>query len=194
MINPWLIPSNNIKKKLISLFSHRTLLLSCWHTAITRLRVNTHCFGTGVEKGMELCTAVQEDCGYKNKLRAHRYFALLAKYFTACITYQPPIVYMTKTYGDLHTWNWNTICTNLGCFGHRFSGGKTIGRPTWRWEKNEWNSKSYICRIYLAPNKVEWCDVLDTIISLPVTWMTGNLATWSVIRCFHIFHFLFVGG
>jgi hypothetical protein len=46
-----------------------------------------HCFGTGVEKGMKLCTAVQERCGYKNTLSAHRYFAPLAKYFTVCITY-----------------------------------------------------------------------------------------------------------
>jgi len=48
-----------------------------------------HCFRTGVEKGMKLCTAVQGGCGYKDTLRAHRYFALLAKYFTVCITYQP---------------------------------------------------------------------------------------------------------
>jgi len=48
------------------------------------------CRYTGVEKGMKLCTAVQEGCGFKNTLRAHRYFAPLAKYFTVCITYQPP--------------------------------------------------------------------------------------------------------
>jgi len=41
---------------------------------------------------MKLCTAVQEGCGYKDTLRAHRYFASSAKYFTVCITYQPPIV------------------------------------------------------------------------------------------------------
>jgi hypothetical protein len=41
---------------------------------------------------MNLCTAVQEGCGYKNKLSAHRYFAPLAKYFTVRITYQPPLV------------------------------------------------------------------------------------------------------
>ena len=51
-----------------------------------------HCFRTGVEKGMKLCTAVQEGCGYKDTLRAHRYFAPLAKYFTVCITYQPVYV------------------------------------------------------------------------------------------------------
>ena len=27
-----------------------------------------HCFRTGVEKGMKLCTAVQEGCGYKDTL------------------------------------------------------------------------------------------------------------------------------
>jgi len=42
---------------------------------------------------MKLCTAVQEGCGYKDTLRAHRYFAPLAKYFTVCITYQPPLVF-----------------------------------------------------------------------------------------------------
>ena len=31
---------------------------------------------------------MQEGCGYKDTLRAHRYFAPLAKYFTVCITYQ----------------------------------------------------------------------------------------------------------
>jgi len=41
---------------------------------------------------MKLCTAVQEGCGYKDTLHAHRYFALLAKYFTVCITYQPPLI------------------------------------------------------------------------------------------------------
>jgi hypothetical protein len=51
-----------------------------------------HCFRTGVEKGMKLCTAVQEGCGYKGTLSAHRYFAPLAKYFIACITYQPTLV------------------------------------------------------------------------------------------------------
>jgi hypothetical protein len=50
------------------------------------------CFRTSVEKGMKLCTSVQEGCGYKDTLRAHRYFALLAKYFTVCITYQPALV------------------------------------------------------------------------------------------------------
>jgi hypothetical protein len=41
---------------------------------------------------MNLCTAVQEGCGYKDTLRAHRYFAPLVKYFTVCITYQPAYV------------------------------------------------------------------------------------------------------
>jgi len=41
---------------------------------------------------MKLCTAVQEGCGYKNTLSAHRYFAPSAKYFTVCITYQTPLV------------------------------------------------------------------------------------------------------
>ena len=41
---------------------------------------------------MKLCTAVQEGCGYKDTLSARRYFAPLAKYFTVCITYQPPLV------------------------------------------------------------------------------------------------------
>ena len=68
------------------------LLQSRWHTTITRLHVNTHCFRTDVEKGMKLCTAVQEGCGYKDTLRTHCYFALSAKYFIVCITYQPPLV------------------------------------------------------------------------------------------------------
>ena len=41
---------------------------------------------------MKLCTAVQEGCGYKDTLRSRRYFAPSAKYFTVCITYQPPLV------------------------------------------------------------------------------------------------------
>ena len=41
---------------------------------------------------MKLCTAVQEGCGYKDTLHANRYFAPSAKYFTVCITYQPPLV------------------------------------------------------------------------------------------------------
>ena len=41
---------------------------------------------------MKVSTAVQEGCGYKDTLRALRYFAPLAKYFTVCITYQPPLV------------------------------------------------------------------------------------------------------
>jgi len=46
---------------------------------------------------MKHCTAVQEGCGYKDTLSAHRYFAPLAKYFTVCITYQPPLV---EKYGN----------------------------------------------------------------------------------------------
>jgi hypothetical protein len=41
---------------------------------------------------MKLRTAVQKGCGYKDTLRVHRYFAPSAKYFTVCITYQPPLV------------------------------------------------------------------------------------------------------
>jgi len=41
---------------------------------------------------MKLCNAVQEGCGYKDTLHAHRYFAPLAKYFTVYITYQLPLV------------------------------------------------------------------------------------------------------
>jgi hypothetical protein len=41
---------------------------------------------------MKVCTAVQGGCGYKDTLRAHRYFASLAKYFAVCIIYQPPLV------------------------------------------------------------------------------------------------------
>jgi hypothetical protein len=41
---------------------------------------------------MKLCTAVQDGCGYKDTLSAHRYFAPLAKYFTVCITYHPAYV------------------------------------------------------------------------------------------------------
>ena len=81
----------NVLSWIDSIPSHRTLLQSRWHTTITRLHANTHCFRTGVEKGMKLCTAVQEGCGYKDTLRARRYFAMLAKYFTVCITYQPPL-------------------------------------------------------------------------------------------------------
>jgi hypothetical protein len=41
---------------------------------------------------MKLCTVVQEGYGYKDTLRARCYFALLAKYITVCITYQPAYV------------------------------------------------------------------------------------------------------
>ena len=43
---------------------------------------------------MKFYTAVQEGCGYKDTLGAHRYFAPLTKYFTVCIIYQP--VYVSK--------------------------------------------------------------------------------------------------
>ena len=102
-MNLWLNPSNNIKKKLVPLYSHLTLLQSRWHTAITRLPVNTHCFRTGVEKVMELCTALQEGCGYKDTLSAHRYFVPSAKYFTVCITYQPPSYYYSGPGGNIVT-------------------------------------------------------------------------------------------
>jgi len=48
---------------------------------------------------MKLCTAVQEGCGYKDTLRAHRHFAPLTKYFIVCITYQPTYVacHFTRT-------------------------------------------------------------------------------------------------
>jgi len=49
-------------------------------------------FRTVVEKGTKFCTAMQRRCGYKNALRAHRYFAPLAKYFTVFIIYQPLLV------------------------------------------------------------------------------------------------------
>ena len=42
---------------------------------------------------MKFRNAVQEGCGYKDTLGAHRYFAPSAKYFTVCITYQPPLVH-----------------------------------------------------------------------------------------------------
>jgi len=45
---------------------------------------------------MKLCTAVHESCGYKDTLSAHRYYAPLAKDFTACITYQPTSYYGMK--------------------------------------------------------------------------------------------------
>ena len=48
---------------------------------------------------MKLCTAVQEGCGYKDTMRAHRYFAPLAKYFIVCITYQPALVECLKSGG-----------------------------------------------------------------------------------------------
>ena len=48
---------------------------------------------------MKLCAAVQEGCGYKDTLRAHRYFAPLAKYLTVCITYQSPLVYLRREDG-----------------------------------------------------------------------------------------------
>jgi hypothetical protein len=41
---------------------------------------------------MKPCIAVQERGGYKDTLRAHRYFAVFAKYFTVCSTYQPVYV------------------------------------------------------------------------------------------------------
>jgi len=47
---------------------------------------------------MKICTAVQEACDYKDTLRAQRYFASLAKYFTVCITYQPAYVPIQKRY------------------------------------------------------------------------------------------------
>ena len=54
-----------------------------------------------------LCTAVQEGCGYKDTLRAHRYFAPLAKYFIVCITYQPAYV------NTLHVVVFDCECVNI---------------------------------------------------------------------------------
>ena len=68
-----------------------------------------HCFRTGVEKGMKLCTAVQEGCGYKDTLRAYRYFAPSAKYFTVYITDQPPLVFVPVMYSFVS----RTRCASL---------------------------------------------------------------------------------
>jgi hypothetical protein len=46
---------------------------------------------------MKFFMAVQKGCGYKDTLRAHRYFAPLAKYFTVCITYQPALVQQRRS-------------------------------------------------------------------------------------------------
>ena len=70
-----------------------------------------HCFRIGVEKGMKLCIAVQEGCGYKDILRVHHYVAPLAKYFTVCITYQPPLVQVVSDLLDL----WSVPCVRFSC-------------------------------------------------------------------------------
>jgi hypothetical protein len=67
----------------------------------------------------------------------------------------------------LYVQMWDVL--NMGSLG----GGETTDRPAWRWQKKEWNlKKSNVGCIYLASNKVQWRDILDTIISLPVTWLT----------------------
>jgi hypothetical protein len=58
---------------------------------------------------MKHCTAVQEGCGYKDTLRARRYFAPLAKYFTVCITYQPPLVSVTFVINHWPTRNFSSF-------------------------------------------------------------------------------------
>jgi hypothetical protein len=66
---------------------------------------------------MKLCTAVQGGCGYKDTLRAHRFFAPLAKYFTVCITYQPPLVVNTEN-----------INITAFVFGHHIHTGAGKGK------------------------------------------------------------------
>ena len=59
-------------------------------------------------------TAVHEGCGYKDTLRAHRYFVPSAKYFTVCITYQPPLLH---TYEDIYnSFHYFLTCYNLTTF------------------------------------------------------------------------------
>jgi len=60
---------------------------------------------------------VQEGCGYKDTLSAHRYFAPLAKYFTVCITYQPVYVKTRTTkfadcigITDIKELHWTDFC------------------------------------------------------------------------------------
>jgi hypothetical protein len=64
---------------------------------------------------MELCTAVQEGCGYKDALRAHRYFAPLAKYFTVCITYQPAYVYCLLPISAYFICMYGGSLSGIGC-------------------------------------------------------------------------------
>ena len=58
---------------------------------------------------MKLCTAVQEGCGYKDTLRAHHYFAPSAKYFTVCITYQPPLVHLFYVTSYFVVFDWKNL-------------------------------------------------------------------------------------
>jgi hypothetical protein len=58
---------------------------------------------------MKLCTTVQEGCGYKDTLSAHRYFAPLAKYFTACVTYQPILVSLEVKFEVLSEVIWRQL-------------------------------------------------------------------------------------
>jgi len=75
---------------------------------------------------MKLCTPVQEGCGYKYTLRVHCYSALSAKYFTVCITYQPPLVKISK--------------------GSRQWGRWTAG--TWSSTLFNWTVSSHACSLY----------------------------------------------
>ena len=66
---------------------------------------------------MKLCTAVQEGCGYKDTLGAHRYFVPLAKYFTVCITYQPSLVHNPASS------EWDKISGILPhCYSYKMAG------------------------------------------------------------------------
>jgi len=65
----------------VGLIKYEGRLISNAHSEISRKRY--HVFKQ---------TAVEEGCGYKDTLQAHRYFAPLAKYFTVCLTYQPLFV------------------------------------------------------------------------------------------------------
>ena len=70
---------------------------------------------------MKFCTAVQEGCGYKDTLCAHRYFAPLAKYFTVCITYQPALI-LFSVVQNLY----NRALRLCGCSRH-VKNGRTVG-------------------------------------------------------------------
>ena len=133
---------------------------------------------------MKLCTAVQEGCGYKETLSAHRYFVPLAKYFTVCITYQPNLVCGHKY------WHLMIVLHTLPTKDHnRFSGFVLLYEPEFMFVRYLTNRGHFTekARWFVFPLQIIQTNVKeDSRLShgrwLPATFQFIGLATiWCYV-------------